>query len=304
MSWRGIFPSIPTPFTPDGEVDFAAQREIVRFAINCGCHGLMCFGLAGETFRLTTEERKRLCDVILEEADGAIPVLVGVAAESEYVARELAHYAERAGADGVVLPPPVSGTITPDLLEQFLLRVADAVTVPVMVQDAKEYLGVGVGPAVVRSVAAAAPHVAYVKLETGPDGLAFWRRELPETIGILGGNAGLYILDCVRAGAAGIAPGLEVADVLVRIFESETAGDAARAEQLFRDILPLLVFELQDHLDHFNLCAKHVLSRRGVKLHGGLRQPALSLPSGAVELLDAYLEALALGSLKSATLDG
>jgi 4-hydroxy-tetrahydrodipicolinate synthase len=304
MSWRGIFPSIPTPFTPDGEVDLAAQREIVRFAIDCGSHGLMCFGLAGEIFRLTTEERKRLCDVILEEANGEIPVLVGVAAESEYVARELARSAERAGADGVVIPPPVSGTLTPGLLEQFLLRVADAVTVPVIVQDAKEYLGVGVGPVVVRSVAAAAPHVAYVKLETGPDGLAFWRRELPESIGILGGNAGLYILDCIRAGAAGIAPGLEVADVLVTIYGRETAGDRVGAEQLFRGLLPLLVFELQDDLDHFNLCAKHVLSRRGVKLYGGLRQPALSLPSDAIEVLDSYLDALALGSLQPATLDG
>jgi len=303
MSWKGIVPSIPTAFTSEGDIDLAAQREIVRFAIDRGAHALMCFGLAGEIFRLTTEERKRLCDVIVEEANREIPVLVGVGAESEFVARDLARYAERAGADGVVLPPPVSVTLTPDLLERFLCRVAEVVTVPVMIQDAKEYLGVGVGPALVRSVAAAVPQVTSVKLETGADGLRLWRRELPETISILGGNAGIYVLDCVRAGAAGIAPGLEVTDILVEIFESEMAGDGARAEQLFRDLLPLLVFELQD-LDHFNLCVKHVLSRRGVQLDTGLRQPAPGLSPDAVGLLDFYLEALDLEGLESVGREG
>ena len=299
MSWKGVIPSIPTAFTPDGDVDLDAQREIVRFAIDRGAHALMCFGLAGEIFRLTGEERKRLCDVIVEEANGALPVLVGVGAESEFVACDLARYAERAGADGVILPPPVSGALTPELLEQFFCRVADVVTVPVMIQDAKEYLGVGVGPALVRSIATSVPQVAYVKLETGVDGLVLWRRELPETISIFGGNAGIYILDCIRAGAAGVAPGLEVTDRLVEIFESEMKGDVARAEQLLRDLLPLIVFELQGNLDHFNLCAKHVLSRRGVRLHTGLRQPAPALSPDAVGLLDSYLQALGFGSLES-----
>lgn len=301
--WRGVVPSIPTAFSDNGEVDFVAQRKIVRFAIECGAHALMCFGLAGEVFRLTTEERKRLCDLILDEANGAIPVLVGVGAESEYVARDLARYAEQAGADGVVLPPPVSGNLTVALLEQFLCRVADAVTIPVMIQDAKEHLGVAVGPALVRSVAAAVPQVSYVKLETGADGLVFWRRELPDSISIFGGDAGVYMLDCLRAGAVGIAPGVEVTDFLVEIFESELAGDESRAERLFRELLPLLVFELQD-LDHFNLCAKHVLSRRGVQLHTGLRQPSPTLAPETIELLDVYVHGLGLASLESVGLGG
>jgi 2-keto-3-deoxy-L-arabinonate dehydratase len=245
----------------------------VRFAVDHGAHGIICFGLAGEVLKLAADERKQLCDVILEEANGLVPVLVGVGAESEHAACDLARYAERAGADGVVLPPPVNARASGDVLARFLTVVADTVSVPVMLQDAPEYLGVELGPELVLEVAGLAPQVSYVKLEIGPDGLARWVQGLEGTAAVFGGNGGLYMLDCIRAGAAGIAPGLELVDLLVAIYESELAGDSGRAERLFKDFLPMMVFEMQD-LDHYNACAKYVLSRRGVQLNPGLRAPA------------------------------
>src|SRR4051812_32118576 len=100
MSWQGIFPSIPTAFTPEGDVDVEAQRRIVRFTVDRGAHGLLCFGLAGEVLRLAPDERMRLCEAIVEEANGAIAVLVGASGESEFTSRKLARHAERAGAAG------------------------------------------------------------------------------------------------------------------------------------------------------------------------------------------------------------
>jgi 4-hydroxy-tetrahydrodipicolinate synthase len=296
MTWRGIFPSIPTAFTPNGAIDPEAQRRIVRFAVDRGSHGLLCFGLAGEVARLTPDERKRLCEVILEEVNGAIPVLVGASAESEHHARDLARHAEAGGAAGIVLPVPGGGAVSGSVLLEYFEQIAGSVGVPVMIQDAPEYLGVAIGPQLVRELASRVPQVSYVKLEIGPQGVTEWLTELEGSAAIFGGNGGVYLLDCIRAGAVGIAPALDTVDVLVAIYEAEAANDRERADALFRETLPMLVFEMQG-IDHCNLCAKYVLAHRGVALETCLRAPAPHLAPEAAALLDAYLASLPLDEL-------
>jgi dihydrodipicolinate synthase/N-acetylneuraminate lyase len=295
--WRGVFPSIPTPFLPEGGVDVEAQRRIVRFAIDHGAHGLICFGLAGEVLKLAPEERKRLCEAIVEEAAGAVPVFVGVGAESEHVARDLARSAERAGVDGAVIPPPVLTRLAPDALHGYLCRVAEQVSLPVMIQDAPGLLGVDLGAALVGRVIDSAANVKYVKLEIAGDGMRHWVQEIAGRAAVFGGNGGLYILDCLRAGAAGIAPGLEVVDLLVAIHDAELAGETERAERLFAEFLPMMVFEMQD-LDHYNACCKYVLTRRGVDLWPGLCAPSMELGPDTHALLDGYISALRLDQLR------
>ena len=76
-AWSGIYPSLATPFLPDGDLDLEGQRALVRFALDSGAHGLICFGLAGEVFRLTPSERIELLRVIVDECGGQVPVLAG-----------------------------------------------------------------------------------------------------------------------------------------------------------------------------------------------------------------------------------
>ena len=135
-SWAGVFPVLCTPFDADGAVDVDAQRAVVRFAIAAGAHGLVCFGLGAEVNKLTADERRVLTDAIVDEAAGRVPVLIGAGAEAIHTAVELARYAERAGADGIVVPPPFTAGVHGDDLVAYFLAVAGAVELPVMLQDA------------------------------------------------------------------------------------------------------------------------------------------------------------------------
>jgi 4-hydroxy-tetrahydrodipicolinate synthase len=296
--WHGIFPAICTPFTPDDEVDLEAQRRVVRFAVERGAHGLVVFGLAGEVLKLSSPERMALMDVILEEANGDLPVLVGVGAESVRAALELARYAESAGASGVVVPAPTSARPGDGAVVDYFVRVAHSISLPLMIQDAPLYLGVALGPRLVAAAAARAENIRLVKLEAGPAEMRGWLDALGDTCAIWGGDGGLYELDCVRAGAAGIIPGVDLVDLLVEIYELERAGDSDQAEAAFARILPTLVFEMQS-MDHFNCCAKHVLSRRGVLEHAGLRQPAAPFADGMAAILDRYLDTLDLPDVRA-----
>jgi 4-hydroxy-tetrahydrodipicolinate synthase len=296
QDWRGIFPAICTPFTPDGAIDPDAQRRVARFAIDRGAHGLVCFGLAGEVLKLTADERRALTDAIVEEANGEVPVLVGSGGESVRTARELARHAERAGASGIVLPAPVSARPDHPGLVDYLACVACEVSLPVMIQEAPAYLGVALGPGVVLDVAARATNVRHVKLEAGPAELGRWIRALGEGLAVWGGDGGVYQLDCLRVGAAGIIPGGDLVDLLVEIYEHEARGESDRADVLFARLLPTLVFEMQS-IDHYNTCAKHVLARRGVLEHTALRPPAETFAAELYPILDRHLESLDLPAL-------
>jgi hypothetical protein len=163
-----------------------------------------------------------------------------------------------------------------------------------MVQDAPAYLGVRLGPGLVQRVAELAENVRLVKLEAGPAEMSHWLDALGGEFAIWGGDGGMYLLDCVRIGAAGIIPGVDLVDLLVRVYEAEARGESALADELLRAVLPMLVFEMQHSIDHYNACAKHVLVQRGVLEHEGLRSPAGVLGGASRSLLERHLSGLEL----------
>ena len=289
-----MYPAICTPFTVEGAVDLDAQRRVVRFAVDCGSHGIVSFGLAGEVLKLSADERRALTDVIVDEVGGAVPVFVGAGAPSVRASVELARHAEQAGASCIVLPPPMSGSIGEAALVDYFARIASAVSVPVMIQDAPAYLGVGLGPDVVQKIGAVAENVRLVKLEAGPVELGDWIRRLGDEWAIWGGDGGVYLLDCVRIGATGIIPGGDLTDFLVAVYEAEARGESTLAEERFREILPVLTFEMQHSIDHYNACAKRVLVRRGVLQNAELRPPAAAFGDVSGSLLERHLAALQL----------
>lgn len=287
-SWRGIFPSLPTPFSEDGDLDLASQRSVVRFAIDHGAHGLICFGLAGEVFRLTPTERLELLETIVEECAGRIPVLAGVGLESEHSSINLARAAVAAGADGVVVPPPLTAPASERELVRYFERIAGAVDVPVMVQDAPDYLRVEVGRRIVDELLTQIPNLAAVKLEVAGDVLADWVAEFDGRVTIFTGNAGLFLLDCLENGAAGVAPGADIVDVLVSIYELWDGDKLDEAWERLRQVVPMIAFQIQT-IDHYNATAKYILYRRGVLKCPDLRAPAYRLSPNAQAMVDRHL---------------
>ncbi|HUE27430.1 MAG TPA: dihydrodipicolinate synthase family protein [Solirubrobacteraceae bacterium] len=291
--WSGIFPSLATPFLSDGELDLDGQRSIVRFALEAGSHGLLCFGLAGEVFRLTPAERIELLLTIVDECDHRVPILAGVGTEAEHTSIRLAQETAAAGASGVVIPPPLTAPASEAELLRYFEAIADTVGVPVVIQDAPEYLKVEVGPRLVERLAERIPNFVGLKLEVGADALVPWVDAFAERLTIFCGNGGLYMLDCLRHGAAGIAPGVDLVDVLVEIYELWQADQEQAAWERMRQALPMVAFQMRD-IDHYNATAKYVLRKRGVLSCDELRAPAYRLDAPARRILDDYLEQLNL----------
>jgi 4-hydroxy-tetrahydrodipicolinate synthase len=292
--WAGIFPVLCTPFDADGAIDVEAQRAVVAFALACGVHGLVCFGLGAEVNKLTPDERRRLTDAIVDEAAGRVPVLIGVGAEAVHTAVDLARYAEAAGADGIVVPPPFTAGLSGDDLTGYFRAIAAAVDLPVMLQDASVYLGSALSPELVRRLGSAQPNIRYVKIEAGPEETARWVAAVGSDVNVFTGDAGAYLLPCLRAGAVGNIPAVEVADRLATAYTAEARGDTAGADASFLPLLPYLLFALQGGIDHCNAATKAMLVRRGVLPRAGLREPAPDFGSLFDGLMDGHAATLNL----------
>ena len=93
------------------------------------------------------------------------------------------------------------------------------------------------------------------------------RNLLDETEGamdVFDGRGGVAMIEALRAGAAGIIPGGECFDVLVRVYEQLDGGDpkaAGEADRLHAEVLPLQVFIMQS-LDSLIVYGKQVLCQR------------------------------------------
>ena len=122
---RGVIPAIPTPFTADGrEVDEAALRRVVRHVVDGGVHGIMTTGGTGEFPHLSREERRRVTEIVVAEAAGAVPIFAGTAACSTWEALALIEDAAAAGADAAILTPPFYFGIPDDMLHGLFADVA------------------------------------------------------------------------------------------------------------------------------------------------------------------------------------
>src|SRR4051795_2726549 len=101
-SFRGSFTALVTPFG-NGAIDEKAFRALVDWQITEGTHGLVPVGTTGESPTLSHEEHRRVVKVCIEAAAGRVPVIAGAGSNNTTEAIDLARFAEKAGADGLLI---------------------------------------------------------------------------------------------------------------------------------------------------------------------------------------------------------
>ncbi|MBR1168111.1 4-hydroxy-tetrahydrodipicolinate synthase [Bradyrhizobium liaoningense] len=152
-TFRGTYTVMITPFTAAGEVDVAALRAFVDWQIAHGIHGLIPLGSTGEFLSMDDEEKALVAEVVIRQAAGRVPVLIGTGAEDTREVVRLSRRAEKLGADGVMIIPPFYSTPTDDELVHHYKTVADAVSLPIMVYNNPATANVDLKPHLVARIA-------------------------------------------------------------------------------------------------------------------------------------------------------
>ncbi len=277
--YTGVYPIAPTPFTPSGDIDLDGQRRVLECMIDQGVDGICILANYSEQFLLSDDERNTLLDLCMSHIAGRVPVVVTCSHFSTRVATERARQAKAAGAIMLMLMPPYHGaTLRADengIFEHFQ-RVADAVQIPIMVQDAP-LSGTSLSVPFLARLAREVPLVSYFKIEV-PE-TAGKLRALIEAggtaiVGPYDGEESITLMADLDAGATGTMPSALLPDLIKPVFQHYRAGKRPQAAAAYARILPLINYEnKQCGLQ----ATKTVMAEGGVIKSDAVRHPLDSL---------------------------
>jgi 4-hydroxy-tetrahydrodipicolinate synthase len=263
---QGVLPILQTPFTDDDQIDLPVLQAQINWAYSLGADGIGT-GMVSETYRLTLVERLELTERLAEYSAGRGAVFASVSSESSKQAVELARAAAQAGCDAVMAVPPMTTRLPASALEGYFRAIADAIPIPVIVQDASGYTGQPVSLELCRRLLTAyGPEKMLFKPEASPIGpnLSALRDATDGRARIFEGSGGILLIDSHRRGIAGTMPGMDLLDGIIALWKALQRGDDATAYRLWFPICGLVTLQLQAGLDGFLAIEKHLLVRRGL----------------------------------------
>lgn len=271
----GVIPIIPTPFTPDEEIDEQALRNLVEFAISIGIKAACLPAYASEFYKLSDEEKLQVVKIAVDQSKGRMQIVAQSNSASLKIAIKLAKANVLAGADVISLAVPRIFSLPEVSIKQYLSEFFDAIpNTPVLIQDFNPG-GSSISVKLIDELRLKHPNFKYLKLEEPLCAPKFEDiiKTTKGSVGVLEGWGGLYLLELIPVGIAGVMPGLAVSDILQKVFTLRQNGETEKAFEIFERVMPQIFFSLQN-MELFHYAEKELLIARGVLKNSVARKAA------------------------------
>lgn len=240
--FTGCGTALVTPFDSAGAVDEAAVRRLARRQIDAGIHFLVPCGTTGETPTLSASERRRVVELVVEEAAGEVPVLAGAGGYDTRSVIDAARDMEAAGAQGLLSVTPYYNKPTPEGLFRHYQAIAHATPLPIIVYNVPGRTGCNVTPPTLIRLASL-PTVIGVKEASGDIiQISEICRLLPSDFIVLSGDDAMT-LPAMAVGARGLisVASNEAPAEMAGLVETAEKGDFARAREEHQRLMPLML---------------------------------------------------------------
>src|SRR5262245_50483695 len=135
MLLKGIVPPVGTPLADGDRVDETGLRNLVRFLLNAGVHGILANGSMGGFAFLTSDEQIRSISTTAAEVDGAVPVFGGLGETGLSRAVSMAKRIARTGVTHITVLPPFYFMATQETLKAYFSEIAASVDVPILLYE-------------------------------------------------------------------------------------------------------------------------------------------------------------------------
>lgn len=268
----GVLPVFQTPFHTDESIDFATLDREIDWLFENRANGIV-MAMVSETFRLATDERRKLAAHICETVGDRGVTIISVGSESTHTSVALARDAEAVGADALMAIPPVATAATEYELAGYFQQILKATSIPLIIQDASGYVGKPMRISLQAQMLDDFPDRVLFKPEAEPV-IGRLRELLRETNGqakVFEGSGGMHLLESFKQGVSGTMPGADLTPVVSALWSALEAGDAGRADRISQALIKLV--ELQTNLDAYLAVEKHLLCRQGVFRNTVIRGP-------------------------------
>ena len=288
--FRGIFPAIITPMTPEGKLNEEAYRQVMEFNIQAGVHGFWVAGGTGESILLDDAENRRIAEIVADQSQGRIANIMHVGAPTTTRSARLAEHAAKAGVEAICCVPPFFYRQNDDALVEHYRVIAAAADLPFFVYNLPGATGVEITPDLMAKIQERVPQLTGLK-HSAPY-MAYVHNFVEMGLACLIGNSQL-MLPALTIGASGCVDGPPnmAPERWVAIRQAYQAGNLAAAQQAQAQALEITRLVIASK---FHATLKAVLSQRlGIDC-GAPRPPGETLTSAERAALAAKVAALNL----------
>jgi len=291
VAFEGVYSVLPTPFRGGGDVDTDSLKKVVDLIVGAGVDGVTALGVTGEVSRLNERERHLVVETVVQQVAGRAKVIVGASADGVRTCIEYSREAKKLGAAAVMVSPPRALKLNSESVVNHYKALADAVDLPIVVQDYPPISGFAMEAGLLARIAKEVPAARTIKLEDPPTPFKTSRilAAAGDTkVAILGGLGGVFLIEELLAGAAGVMTGFAFPEVLVKVVTLYRAGKVDEAADVFYKFVPLMRFEFQEGIGM--AIRKEVLRRRGALADGSTRAPGAVLDDVTRAALDRVVQ--------------
>ncbi|QBQ41926.1 dihydrodipicolinate synthase family protein [Sphingobacterium psychroaquaticum] len=249
INWSGIFPAMLTPFDEDGKIDFAMLSINIEAQIAAGIHGIILAGSLGEASVLTPGEKFEILTHALQVVAGRIPVLLNITENTTADAIAFAQQAEKLGADGLMVLPPMRYRGDDREVVSWFRSIAQHTKLPILVYnnpvDYATYISLDMFDELLQE-----PNIQAVKESTRDlTNITRLKNRFGDRLKILAGVDTIF-LESLALGADGVVGGL--VDAFPRetfaIFDYVKKGEVDKAVAIYRWFMPLLELDIHPKL--------------------------------------------------------
>ncbi len=287
--FTGAAVAIITPFTENG-VDFPKLAELLEYQIANNTDAIVICGTTGEASTMPDAEHLSVIKFAVEQVAGRIPVIAGTGSNDTIHAIELSTYAEKVGADGLLIVTPYYNKTTQHGLYLHTKAIAESVNIPIILYNIPGRTG-GLGFSLdTLKKLDKIPNITSIKEASGD--IAFMAQVAAETeLNIYAGNDDM-IVPCLSLGGKGVISVLsnilpqETHDICAKYFE----GNVEESRDIFLKYLTLiknLFIEVNP------IPVKTAMNLLGFNV-GGFRMPLCDMVPENLAVLKATLEACGL----------
>jgi len=270
-------------------IDEQALRCDVDFWIEGGIHGLVTCGSNGEGVYMTREERSRVIQVVLDQANGRVPVIAGTGCPSTSQSIALTKDAYDLGVDAALIVTPFYFRLSQEAIYRHYELVANAVDLPLIIYNVPKFTGVNLEPWVLE-------RLLQFEVVIGVKDSSANMRQIQELIRVAGdrvsilAGSGNMIYPTLASGGHGaiVAIANVIPELAVKLYDFFKAGNHSKAREIQSAIVVLNDFVTQRHGIP---AVKAALNLRG-EGGGYPRKPLTPLTPEATNQLRALLKPL------------
>lgn len=258
---KGIIPAMVTPLDDQGSVNEETLRKLTNYLIEGGVHGLFPIGSTGEWYGLNLQEKQKILETVIEEANGRVPIYAGTGAITTKDTIELTKMAESAGVDAVSILTPVFINPNQEELYKHYKDIAASVDIPVLLYNNPSKTNINISPELVEKLSEI-DNISGIKDSSGnlTTTSEFIRRTDSKFNVLSGTDTLIYGTLCYGGKGSITATANMIPKIPVKIYEEFIKGNHEKALEAQYELAPLRLA--------FSLGTFPVVMKEGLKLIG------------------------------------